>query len=74
MPNMSKNPFAEPIRLKLCFDSLHANKDGSVTLKFELPPAECGKAGLFPVMRDIIFDAVFTPEDVKVVSKRKTKL
>lgn len=55
----------DPIRVKLSFDSLHADKDGNVYLKFELPPSECAKAGLFPVMREIVFDAVFTPEDAK---------
>lgn len=55
---------SDPIRVKLTFDSLHADKDGNVILKFELPPSECAKAGLFPVMREIVFDAVFTPEGV----------
>ena len=60
----------EPIRVRLTFDSLHADSDGGVMLKFNLPPAECAKAGLFPVMREIVFDAVFTPTDVKSVGAR----
>lgn len=56
----------EPIRIQLTFDSLHADADGEITLKFKLPPSECAKAGLFPVMRDVIFEGIFTPSDVDV--------
>jgi len=51
----------DPIRIVCSFESLHADSDGEVTLKLKLPASETAKAGLFPLMRDIAFDAVFTP-------------
>ena len=60
----------DPIKLsEMRFDSLHADGDGNVILKFALPPTECGKAGLFPLMRDLVFSGTFIAVDVS--SKEK---
>lgn len=54
----------EKIRLKCAFGSLHAEGD-EITLKLKLPKTEGAAAGLFPLMSEIVFDAVFTPSDVQ---------
>lgn len=56
---------SDQIRLRCIFDALHADGEGEITLKLKLPASECAKAGLFPVMREIVFDATFTPVDVQ---------
>lgn len=55
----------EPIKLRLAFESLHADNDGAIMLKFVLPASECAKAGLFPILRDFVFEGIFTPIESK---------
>lgn len=55
----------DPITVSSTVKSVRFDEDGECLLTLRIPASDAVKAARFAVMRQIVFESVFTPEDVK---------
>ncbi len=59
-----KMSLRDPISVQATVKSVRFDEDGECLLTLRIPASDAVKAARFAVMRQIVFESVFTPEDV----------
>lgn len=54
----------EPVKFQFTFESMRADAEGECLLTLRLPAVDMPKAARFAMLREFLFSAVCTPEEV----------
>lgn len=55
----------EPIKFLFTLETMRVDSEGECVVTLKLPATEFPKAARMAIMKDIVFEAVCTPTDVK---------
>lgn len=55
----------EPVKFSFSLDTMRVDSEGECIVTLRLPATEFPKAARMAIMKDIVFEAVCTPTDVK---------
>lgn len=56
---------SDPVKFKFSLDTMRVDSEGECVVTLKLPATEFPKAAKMAIMKDIVFEAVCTPTEVK---------
>jgi len=62
---MAKSSLRDPITVSATVKSVRFDEDGECLLTLRIPADDAVKAARFAIMRQIVFESVFTPVDAQ---------